>query len=59
MEQSRLVQILDEVKRQIESVEVDEAGEVAVDVKGVRGVDKRLKGCTNPEKTPGTALYVY
>lgn len=29
-----------------------------VDVKKVREVDKRLKGCTNPEKIPGTALYV-
>jgi cyclin H len=30
--------------------------EVEVDIKKVKEVDKRLKGCTNPEKIPGTAL---
>ena len=27
-----------------------------MDMKLVKSVDKRLKGCTNPEKVPGTAL---
>lgn len=56
MSQERLLEILEDVKSAIESVGVDGAGEAEVDVKGVKGVDKRLRGCTNPEKTPGTAL---
>lgn len=27
-----------------------------IDMKKVKEVDKRLKGCTNPEKVPGSAL---
>lgn len=32
------------------------AGEAKHDLKKVKEVDKRLKGCANPEKVPGTAL---
>lgn len=56
MSRDRLVEILEEIKAVILSVGVDEAGEPGVDLKRVKGVDRRLKGCTNPEKTPGTAL---
>jgi cyclin H len=47
----RLLEIIKEVAEIIES-----AGEV--DIKKVKEVDKRLKGCTNPEKVPGSALFV-
>lgn len=30
----------------------------SLDLKKVKEVDKRLKGCTNPEKVPGSALSV-
>lgn len=35
---------------------VVQAAQGELDVKKVKEVDKRLKGCTNPEKVPGTAL---
>ncbi|CAK9780137.1 cyclin-like protein [Cutaneotrichosporon oleaginosum] len=34
------------------------AGEAQQDLKKVKEVDKRLKSCANPEKVPGTALYI-
>lgn len=34
------------------------AGTGDLDLKKVKEVDKRLKACTNPEKIPGTALYI-
>ncbi|BEJ15169.1 hypothetical protein CspHIS471_0409360 [Cutaneotrichosporon sp. HIS471] len=33
-------------------------GEAQHGLKKVKEVDKRLKGCANPEKVPGTALYI-
>jgi len=43
---------LEIIKEVAEIIEV--AGEM--DMKKVKEVDKRLKGCTNPEKVPGSAL---
>jgi cyclin H len=48
----RLLEIVKEVAEIINSARGD------VDLKKVKEVDKRLKGCTNPEKVPGSALYV-
>jgi cyclin H len=48
----RLMGIIKEVADIIKSAE----GEM--DIKKVKEVDKRLKGCTNPEKVPGSALSV-
>lgn len=56
MTKDRLEEILDDIKGQIENVGLDDSGEIEVDIKAVRGVDKRLKRCENPLKTPGTAL---
>ena len=53
VEKERLKEILSEVEGLIKVV-----GDGEVDLKKVKEVDKRLKGCTNPEKVPGTALYV-
>lgn len=57
MERSRLEGILDEIQSLIGAVP-DEKGDLmkAFDTAQVKRVDKRLKMCTNPEKTPGTAL---
>ena len=57
MERSLLEGILDEVQGEIDSVK-DVEGEVGkgMDMAAIKGVDRRLRGCTNPEKTPGTAL---
>jgi cyclin H len=49
MKKERLLQILGDIEGMIKGV-----GEV--ELKRVKEVDKRLKGCTNPEKVPGTAL---
>jgi cyclin H len=46
----RLLEIVQDVAAVIKGSEVD------LDMKKVKEVDKRLKGCTNPEKIPGTAL---
>ncbi len=54
MEKGRLLEILTEIRQMIESV-----GDGEVDIKKVKGVDKRLRGCLNPEKIPGTALWVF
>jgi len=51
VEKDRLMEILGEIEELIRGVGTDE-----VDLKKVKEVDKRLKGCTNPEKIPGTAL---
>ena len=51
MERPRLEEILDEIETVI-------AGVPEMDMKKVKDVDRRLKGCTNPEKIPGTALCV-
>ena len=48
----RLVEIIKEVADIIQ-------GTGEVDFKKVKEVDKRLKGCTNPEKVPGSALLVF
>jgi len=45
-----------EIIRDIEGVITGARGEV--DKTKVKEIDKRLKGCSNPEKVPGTALYV-
>ena len=52
MERPRLEEILDEIESVI-------AGVPEMDMKKVKDVDRRLKGCTNPEKIPGTALCVF
>ncbi|OCF44398.1 hypothetical protein I317_01658 [Kwoniella heveanensis CBS 569] len=52
MKQSRLLHIVSDIEKMIKD------GQVEVDVKKVKEVDKRLKQCSNPEKIPGTALYV-
>jgi len=41
--------ILEEIGEMVKSVP-------EVDLKKVKGIDKRLRSCTNPEKVPGTAL---
>jgi len=48
----RLMEIIKEVADSIKAAEGD------MDIKKVKEVDKRLKGCTNPEKVPGSALSV-
>jgi len=53
MKKERLLEILHDCRSVIEVV-----GNGEVDLKKVKGVDKRLRGCLNPEKIPGTALYV-
>ncbi len=53
IEKDRLVGILSEVEEVVREVGTGE-----VDLKKVKEVDKRLRGCTNPEKIPGTALCV-
>ena len=59
IERPLLEGILDEIQGEIASVR-DVDGDVGkgVDMAAIKGVDKRLRMCTNPEKTPGTALYV-
>jgi cyclin H len=52
IEREDLVRIVEEVQDVIQS------GKGEVDKVKVKEVDKKLKGCTNPEKVPGTALYV-
>ncbi|WWD19781.1 hypothetical protein CI109_104245 [Kwoniella shandongensis] len=52
IEKSRLLEILEQIEQMIES------GGGELDLKKVKDVDKRLKQCTNPEKIPGTALYI-
>nr|ODN89598.1 cyclin H [Cryptococcus depauperatus CBS 7841] len=49
---SRLLEILDQIQEMISSTEGD------IDLKKVKEIDKRLRQCTNPEKIPGTALYI-
>ncbi|WWC64757.1 uncharacterized protein I303_107368 [Kwoniella dejecticola CBS 10117] len=53
MTQVRLLDIL----RDIEGI-IKTDGAIDIDMKKVKEIDKRLKNCTNPEKIPGTALYV-
>lgn len=48
----QLLEVLDHVEGEITK------GAEPLDIKQVKGVDKRLKSCTNPEKVPGTALSV-
>lgn len=48
--QQRLMEILTEIEGTIRR------GAEPIDMKQVKGIDKRLKSCTNPEKVPGTAL---
>ena len=57
MERVAMEAILNEIQVDIEGV-VDVDGDVAkgMDMAAIKGVDKRLRMCTNPEKTPGTAL---
>lgn len=50
IERTRLGQILLDVGEMIKE------GTVELDLKVIKGIDKRLKSCTNPEKVPGTAL---
>ncbi|WVO16712.1 hypothetical protein L204_104393 [Cryptococcus depauperatus] len=49
---SRLLEILDQIQEMISSTEGD------IDLKKVKEIDKRLRQCANPEKIPGTALYI-
>jgi cyclin H len=60
IERALLEGILDEIQGEISSVR-DVDGDVGrgMDMMAIKGVDKRLRMCTNPEKTPGTALYVW
>ncbi|WVR09558.1 hypothetical protein IAU60_006627 [Kwoniella sp. DSM 27419] len=51
MHQERLLEIIRDVQVIIRQA-------VDVDLKKVKEVDKRLRQCSNPEKVPGTALYV-
>ncbi|ODN99182.1 hypothetical protein I350_07341 [Cryptococcus amylolentus CBS 6273] len=51
IEKTRLIEILEQIAKMIES----DGRELGKD--DVKPVDKRLKGYTNPEKVPGTALY--
>lgn len=49
----------DQIFGWVETVaDIIRAAQVDLDLKKVKEVDKRLKGCTNPEKVPGSALYV-
>ncbi|WVF67261.1 hypothetical protein IAT40_002009 [Kwoniella sp. CBS 6097] len=52
MKKERLLEIVSDIEGMIKE------GQVEIDVKKVKEVDKRLKQCSNPEKIPGTALYV-
>ncbi|KAK8853355.1 hypothetical protein IAR55_004059 [Kwoniella newhampshirensis] len=52
IERAGLVGILEKIERMI-----GDGGE-EMGLKKVKEVDKRLKQCTNPEKIPGTALYM-
>jgi len=47
-------QRLSTIIRDVETMIKD--GAVELDLKKIKGIDKRLKSCTNPEKVPGTAL---
>ncbi|KAG8994875.1 hypothetical protein FRB94_009624 [Tulasnella sp. JGI-2019a] len=47
-----LVRILDDIQQMIES------DSIPPDVEFVRGIDKRLKHCTNPEKVKGSSAYL-
>lgn len=51
MTQERLLEIISAIAKMISSV-------VDTPLARIKEIDKRLKGCTNPEKTPGTALYL-
>ncbi|WWC91870.1 uncharacterized protein L201_006817 [Kwoniella dendrophila CBS 6074] len=53
MKQQRLLTILQDIENIIRR-----DGHIEIDLKKVKEIDKRLKNCTNPEKIPGTALYV-
>ncbi|KAK6909068.1 hypothetical protein I203_103079 [Kwoniella mangroviensis CBS 8507] len=53
MRKDRLLEILSNIEATIEK-----DGQSEIDLKKVKEIDKRLKNCTNPEKIPGTALYV-
>ncbi|WRT70076.1 uncharacterized protein IL334_007070 [Kwoniella shivajii] len=52
LEKERLLAILEEIETLVSH------GKEEIDLKKVKTIDKRLKSCTNPEKIPGTALYV-
>ncbi|WVQ94860.1 hypothetical protein IAU59_001943 [Kwoniella sp. CBS 9459] len=52
MKKDRLLEVVSDIETMIKD------GQHEVDVKKVKEVDKRLKQCSNPEKIPGTALYV-
>lgn len=58
MPKDRLLDIVTEISEIIAGV-MEVNGDVGVDMKAVKDVDKRLKMCSNPEKIPGTALYVF
>lgn len=45
---------IEEILEQL--ADIVKAAQGDLDLKKVKEVDKRLKGCTNPEKVPGTAL---
>ncbi|WWC72167.1 uncharacterized protein I206_106127 [Kwoniella pini CBS 10737] len=53
MTKDRLLEILSDIEKVIKM-----DGSIDIDMKKVKEIDKRLKNCTNPEKIPGTALYV-
>ena len=53
LERDRLQQIIQDVGREI----VRSQGE-SVDMTRVKEIDRRLRTCSNPEKIPGSALYV-
>ena len=48
----RLLSIISDLEKLIQQ------GSAGLDLKKIKGIDKRLKSCTNPEKVPGTALYI-
>jgi cyclin H len=54
LDREKLEAVVEEIARGI----VAEEGRV-VDMAKVKDVDRRLRTCTNPEKVPGSALYVY
>ncbi|WOO80987.1 Cyclin CCL1 [Vanrija pseudolonga] len=51
---------LDDLLRLTKEIEgvIRDAGQGEFDMKTIKEIDKRLKSCTNPEKIPGTALYI-
>ncbi|KAL7424473.1 hypothetical protein Q5752_000157 [Cryptotrichosporon argae] len=49
---------LDAKLRAVEALIGAAAEDVDVDVGVVKAIDRRLRACTNPEKVPGTALYI-